>query len=179
MSIEIEKLRALATKWRAFRREGTSRVAFVIGAENAYRECADQLEALIAEQPAAQDPNHPEIPDSSASFAEPAAVPDGAALIAAERRRQIEKEGFYAAHDARYANDTCQLVSYAIFATTSDRGRDLRRTGVKSSPNWPWPDEWWKPGSDNSEASRIRELEKAGALIAATIDMLLAAREGQ
>ena len=34
---------------------------------------------------------------------------------------------------------------------------------------WPWDDEWWKPTPDD----RIRELVKAGALIAAEIDRLL------
>ena len=34
---------------------------------------------------------------------------------------------------------------------------------------WPWDRKWWKPTPDN----RIRELEKAGALIAAEIDRLL------
>jgi hypothetical protein len=33
-------------------------------------------------------------------------------------------------------------------------------------PWWPWRWEWWKPGN------RVRELEKAGALIAAEIDRL-------
>jgi hypothetical protein len=33
---------------------------------------------------------------------------------------------------------------------------------------WPWDKGWWKPTPDN----RIRELEKAGALIAAEIDRL-------
>ena len=35
---------------------------------------------------------------------------------------------------------------------------------------WPWNESWWKPTPDN----RIRDLEKAGALIAAEIDRLLA-----
>lgn len=34
---------------------------------------------------------------------------------------------------------------------------------------WPWSDEKWNPEPDN----RIRELAKAGALIAAEIDRLL------
>jgi hypothetical protein len=35
---------------------------------------------------------------------------------------------------------------------------------------WPWDPKWWKPTPED----RIRELEKAGALIAAAIDSLLA-----
>jgi hypothetical protein len=34
---------------------------------------------------------------------------------------------------------------------------------------WPWNFKWWKPHPDN----RIRDFEKAGALIAAEIDRLL------
>jgi hypothetical protein len=34
---------------------------------------------------------------------------------------------------------------------------------------WPFTEHWWKPTPNN----RIRELEKAGALIAAEIDRLL------
>jgi hypothetical protein len=36
---------------------------------------------------------------------------------------------------------------------------------------WPWDSKWWKPGE------RIRELEKAGALIAAEIARLEVERE--
>jgi len=36
---------------------------------------------------------------------------------------------------------------------------------------WPWDDEWWKPTPND----RIRELTKAGALIAAEIDRLMRA----
>lgn len=37
---------------------------------------------------------------------------------------------------------------------------------------WPWEPGWWKPGKGNSYADRVRELVKAGALIAAEIDRL-------
>lgn len=41
---------------------------------------------------------------------------------------------------------------------------------------WPgaWNKKWWKPATDSSFDLRIRELEKAGALIAAEIDRLKA-----
>lgn len=109
----------------------------------------------------------------------PVGVPDGVSLIAAERLRQVEKEGFDASHDAQYANDAGTLVraavAYALYATSSNGARNSARTTVGKSENWPWPANWWKPGADNTHVDRIRELEKSGALIAATIDLLLAA----
>ncbi len=47
------------------------------------------------------------------------------------------------------------------------------------SVNWPWDPKWWKPLYNDEEDqtpdeidNRIRELTKAGALIAAEIDRL-------
>lgn len=88
--------------------------------------------------------------------------PDGVELIAAERKRQIEVEGWTAEHDDQHVYG--QLVSMAaIYAlnTTGELG-ELFRTF------WPrdWSDSWWKPSNP------IRDLTKAGALIAAEIDRL-------
>jgi hypothetical protein len=47
------------------------------------------------------------------------------------------------------------------------RRKTLRSTGIIGR-YWPWDREWWKPTPNN----RIRELAKAGALIAAEIDRL-------
>jgi hypothetical protein len=85
----------------------------------------------------------------------------GVELIAAERKRQIEEEGFTAEHDDMQKGG--QLASAAAYyAVRSDMRIWLKRL------LWPWPDAWRKPTPDN----RIRELEKAGALIAAEIDRL-------
>jgi hypothetical protein len=84
----------------------------------------------------------------------------GVERIAAERKRQIEEEGFTAEHDDGYVNR--ELVRVAI--AYADGGRK------KAVPMfWPLAVKWWKPTPGN----RIRELEKAGALIAAEIDRLL------
>ncbi len=97
-------------------------------------------------------------------------VNDGATLIAAERRRQIEAEGWTADHDD--SHDTCELVQAAVcylhVSTQYEIGGE--------APPWPWGDEWWKPRQGT--AGYIRNLTKAGALIAAEIDRLqrLAAR---
>lgn len=109
-----------------------------------------------------------------------AVVSFGVGRIAAERRRQVEDEGWTAEHDGNH-NDfdlPAAASAYAYFASLSAIRRNsmrLREDPEDRSPQaWPWESTWWKPGADNSPASRIRELEKAGALIAAEIDRLAA-----
>jgi hypothetical protein len=98
----------------------------------------------------------------------------GAERIAAERQRQIEVEGWDAEHDRGHAEDGSgseALVWAAICYATppSDRRTSpMPFFGDSGVPReWPWDSKWWKPGE------RIRELEKAGALIAAEIDRLV------
>jgi hypothetical protein len=88
----------------------------------------------------------------------------GAERIAAERRRQIADEGYYAQHDDHHDRD--ELVYGAIAYATPLYARRPR-----GGPpfDWPWRDDDWKPSPDD----RIRELVKAGALIAAEIDRLI------
>ena len=94
----------------------------------------------------------------------------GAERIAQERQRQIEVEGWDADHDDGTGNALALAAAcYALPEKISDRSMwetPLRRL------LWPWEERWWKPTPDN----RIRELEKAGALIAAEIDRLLRVR---
>lgn len=91
---------------------------------------------------------------------------DGATLIAAERKRQIEQEGWTAEHDEQ--NDHCELaIAASCYALPFDKRNPYN--GILPN-NWPWREEWWKPTPGN----RIRELVKAGALIAAEIDRLRA-----
>ena len=88
---------------------------------------------------------------------------DGAALIAAERRRQVEVEGWTAEHDRHHVNWELDRAA-AIYAVPDGyRGR------IYSAALWPvgWT---FKPTPDD----RLRELVKAGALIAAAIDLLIA-----
>lgn len=88
---------------------------------------------------------------------------DGVALIAAERKRQIEKEGWTQEHDDQHNNEALALA--AVCYATPEWLRDYKR-GIPV--RWPWSSKWWKPRPD----SRVRELVKAGALIAAEIDRL-------
>ncbi len=89
----------------------------------------------------------------------------GIELITDERQRQIEKEGFTAEHDKQYTDG--QLIGAAMtYAMPSDLRYPIN--GI-----WPWTMEWFKPTPNN----RIRELTKAGALIAAEIDRRIAEGE--
>lgn len=92
---------------------------------------------------------------------------NGAELIAVERQRQIDVEGYDAAHDRGHAEECAQAgAAYAL----AERLRPLPGSLSQYVPNvWPWGAEYWKPTPND----RIRELVKAGALIAAAIDSLL------
>ena len=89
-------------------------------------------------------------------------------LIAAERRRQMNKEGWTSEHDDTHARG--ELGEAAQCYITQARGRawlTLCKYIIDDVPDeWPWGEEWWNPQSP------IRDLVKAGALIAAEIDRL-------
>lgn len=96
----------------------------------------------------------------------------GAALIAAERQRQVEVEGWEAKHDDRH--DKGELIAAArcyAYAAACQVGSGIPTNTPPGGP-WPWSDGWWKPSTDP-----IRNLVKAGALIAAEIDRLKRAKD--
>jgi hypothetical protein len=64
-------------------------------------------------------------------------------------------------------------LAYAAFAGLSPEERLLY---AAPPPMWPWKPDWWKPSPGTDEEARIRELAKAGALIAAEIDRLQRAK---
>lgn len=94
--------------------------------------------------------------------------------IAIERRRQVEAEGWTAAHDdAHRAGQLANAAAcYAYFASLDDACRELfSRACERDRPIvlrrcWPWPFDWWKP------KDRRRDLVRAGALIVAEIERL-------
>ncbi len=91
----------------------------------------------------------------------------GAERIAAERQRQIKTEGWSASHDAEH--DAGELIAAArcyAHAAACQVGSGIP-TNAPTGGWWPWHEQWWKPSTDP-----IRNLEKAGALIAAEIDRL-------
>jgi hypothetical protein len=91
----------------------------------------------------------------------------GAQRITAERARQEVEEGYGRDHDRGHGEE---LERAAAAYVTPVRERKLDFRGVPLL--WPWHRSFWKPTPED----RIRELEKAGALIAAAIDDHLAAR---
>jgi hypothetical protein len=91
----------------------------------------------------------------------------GIELIAEERQRQIEKECWTPKHDDQH--NTGDLAHAATAYASAELYRRTTSEGYDNTPHiWPFERKWWKPTPKN----RIRELQKAGALIAAEIDRL-------
>jgi hypothetical protein len=98
----------------------------------------------------------------------------GAELIAEERQRHITAEGWTPESDARYTNE--QLARAAVCYAMPRLLREMEvyetlHDGLAQGPVprlWPWQRHFWKP----THRDRMRELVKAGALIAAEIDRL-------
>lgn len=94
----------------------------------------------------------------------------GAERIAAERERQMLDENFDAAHDDLWdhAELVCAALSYGeVAAEQIDPHFPGEDRPWETRTDWPFINEWWRPSDDP-----IRNLEKAGALIAAEIDRL-------
>lgn len=93
--------------------------------------------------------------------AAPADLTQAARDVLAERRRQIEQEGWTPAHDDQYKRgDLSQAAAcYALHTEPVGNVGDYLRF-------WPWPATWWKPRDNRSN------LVKSGALILAEIERL-------
>lgn len=89
--------------------------------------------------------------------------------IAAERRRQVEAEGYSADHDDKTEGEGQMAGAAACYAfgeklwIGEQNGQGFL---AKAASVWPWADRWWKP------TTRRRDLVKAGALIVAEIERL-------
>jgi hypothetical protein len=92
---------------------------------------------------------------------------DGAALIAAERARQVSTEGWTPEHDD--GHDSGEMVIAAVRYALHDVPVVTTDTRQALAVLWRWAPCWWKPKDP------IRNLVKAGALIAADIDRQLRA----
>ncbi len=90
-------------------------------------------------------------------------------LVAAERKRQIDKEGWEPSHDDGHTNGALARAA-GCYAVPPDMRARLVKGTMGDVIDWMWPfdEEWWKPSPDD----RIRELVKAGALIVAEIERL-------
>lgn len=101
----------------------------------------------------------------------------GAERIASERRRQQHTEGFTEDHDDEHCFGELSGAA-ASYATLACRqiGSGMAEAEMKAPPGqtWRWHYDWWKPSVDP-----LRNLEKAGALIAAEIDRLLRERQAK
>lgn len=97
--------------------------------------------------------------------------PPGALRIAEERKRQLSEEGWSIRRDVD-VHQRGQLVAAAICYAYQAYAQaavapDIAPRMEVPPDRWPWDDVWWKPSKDP-----VRNLEKAGALIAAEIDRL-------
>lgn len=95
--------------------------------------------------------------------------PSGADLIAEERKRQVRQEGWTPEHDDEHdaAELTMAAYAYLYWAVGQVNGICWPEDRDRVPNSWPWGDESWKPSDDP-----IRNLVKAGALLAAEIDRL-------
>lgn len=95
----------------------------------------------------------------------------GVDLIGLERTRQKLQEGWTPEHDD--AHDMGELVTaavcYAVYASHQVREQPPPVGLIET--RWPWASHWWKPSDP------IRNLQKAGALIAAELDRLQRRKE--
>lgn len=99
----------------------------------------------------------------------------GVHRIHEERIRQTEAEGWTSEHDDGHADGDlasaarCYVWAASICTLWRNEGHADGPSTLLAAPpsDWPWAPEWWKPSDDP-----IRNLEKAGALIAAEIDRL-------
>lgn len=93
----------------------------------------------------------------------------GAETIAVERKRQVEQEGWTDEHDDEHTACELSMAAYGyIYWVVGQVNGLCRPEDWDRVPNgWPWDDAWFKPSSDP-----VRNLAKAGALIAAEIDRL-------
>jgi hypothetical protein len=89
----------------------------------------------------------------------------GIELIAEERDRQLNEENYTPDHDDEHVEG-----ELSIAAANYAMAHIARRDGWKNDRilYWPFEKESWKPSGND----RVRELVKAGALLAAEIDRL-------
>lgn len=101
---------------------------------------------------------------------------DGVKLIAEERQRQIEKEGWTPEHDAEHVDG--ELANAAAYYAMTENTIDFIDNKCGNDMHlhiWPFEIKSLKRTPEN----RVRELQKAGALIAAELDRLIREARGE
>lgn len=108
-------------------------------------------------------------------------------MIVVERERQMQGEGWMPEHDDQHTLGELAAAgaSYALLGT---RWKDASVLGSRLVADvlWPWDAEWFKPadygdppyGPNVHRDRRVKDLVRAGALIAAEIDRLERQRNG-
>jgi hypothetical protein len=115
--------------------------------------------------------DHPPVPDDLiSSLGAGALVKEQAGIvrIMSERLRQVSEEGWTPEHDDEHDDWEMAKAAVVYVLGVAHRGKE-RHTVIPERTFWPhqWDESWYKPSDDP-----IRDLEKAGALIAAEIDRL-------
>jgi hypothetical protein len=93
--------------------------------------------------------------------------------VVAERKRQIETEGWDTKHDDAYSENeliraaSCYVEHVVARWWVLHRNEGLLRYQKTETPaNWPWDAKWWKPKDPR------RDLIRAAALIVAEIERI-------
>ncbi|KWB89891.1 hypothetical protein [Burkholderia ubonensis] len=92
-----------------------------------------------------------------------ASLTDAARDVLAERRRQVEAEGWTPEHDDKHGGG---LMARAAACYAMAASRPMSHLVWAWDSIWPWDRSWWKPTTDR------RNLVKAGGLILAEIERL-------
>ena len=92
----------------------------------------------------------------------------GSQLIELERHRQISELGWTPEYDSKYEEDDALMEAAGAYLMASYGNEDFVDM---ASYCWPWPDYPFSP------SDKVRNLVKAGALIAAQIDLLQSQKE--
>jgi hypothetical protein len=90
----------------------------------------------------------------------------GIELIAQERQRQIEKEGWTPEHDDEHDYGELAIAAACYAVEDTDAWVTHPEADEDGVRYWPWASEEWKP------KDTISNLVRAGALIAAEIDRI-------
>lgn len=87
------------------------------------------------------------------------------AAVIAERRRQIEVEGWDSAHDdAHGVGEMAQAGACYALMPSARSGADPSASMTSAKALWPWFPHWWKPRDDR------RDMVRSAALIVAEIE---------
>lgn len=114
---------------------------------------------------------------TSCGFPQPTAFPAVMGDIVAERRRQIEVEGWSLEHDDQHHDGSMARAAavYAYVATLTNDSRETHKGAMWGMAQgfvsivrmlWPWAPQWFKPTTPR------RDLVKASALLLAEIERL-------